>query len=162
MEYAEAVQAKAIIIHETYNPGAVTKVSVFDPDGKEIEAWSGVDPTPRTNGKGISVIPIKVKFKIRRIKIFIDSPSVPGWNEIDAVGIRESAAKTHWAVAARASSTFAQQVAPPRVVTSVLQKRRIDKLEADVKRLTKEVEKLRKLEADIAELKKLLKSRKNP
>ena len=33
----------------------------------------------------------------------IDSPSVPGWNEIDAVGLHDKNKKMHWAVAAEAS-----------------------------------------------------------
>ena len=38
--------------------------------------------------KGVSAIPLKVKFKVSKVKIYIDSPSVSGWNEIDAIGLR--------------------------------------------------------------------------
>ena len=46
---------------------------------------------------GLSEIPIRTDFKTNRVKIYLDSPSVPGWNEIDAVGLRDKAKKTHWA-----------------------------------------------------------------
>ena len=61
---------------------------------------------------GLSEIPIRTNFKTNRVKIYLDSPSVPGWNEIDAVGLRDKAKKTHWAVAADASTTYAAPYPP--------------------------------------------------
>jgi hypothetical protein len=42
------------------------------------------------------------------VKIYLASKDVPGWNEIDAVGLRDASQRTQWAVAAKASSTYAQ------------------------------------------------------
>ena len=56
--------------------------------------------------------PGRTDFKTNRVKLYIDSPSVPGWNEIDAVGLRDKAKKMHWAVAADASTTYAQPYPP--------------------------------------------------
>ncbi len=159
LEYAEPIQPKAVVIHATYNPGAVDKVGLFDPEEKEVVAWSGTDPTPRTAAKGISVIPVKVKFKTKRIKIYLDSPAVPGWNEIDAVGLRDADGKTHWAIKATASSTYAQPVvmqARQMVVISARDLQRLTLLETEVKALRKEVEKIKKLKTELEELKKLL------
>ncbi len=54
--------------------------------------------------------------KSQKIKIYIDSVNVPGWNEIDAVGIVDDVGAVHWAVKATASSTYAEpeqaQLAP--------------------------------------------------
>ena len=72
-----------------------------------MELWKGADPTPTADGMGVSEIPVKVAFKTNRVKIYIDSPSVPGWNEIDAVGLRDKNKTMHWAVAAEASTTYA-------------------------------------------------------
>ena len=41
--YENAVMPKTLAIHETYNPGAVDKVTVFDADGEEVIAWEGED-----------------------------------------------------------------------------------------------------------------------
>jgi beta-lactamase regulating signal transducer with metallopeptidase domain len=108
LEYAEEVKPTAVLVYETFNPGALYKVSVFQADGTEVEVWKGKDPTPVGSGKGVSVVPIKVNFKTKRVKIYLASKEVPGWNEIDAVGLRDTSQKTHWAVAAKASSTYAQ------------------------------------------------------
>ena len=55
---------------------------------------------------GVSRLPISAGFKTGHIKLYIDSPAVPGWNEIDAVGIEDANKKVIWASKAKASSTY--------------------------------------------------------
>jgi hypothetical protein len=111
LEYARPVVPKEIQIYETFNPGAVNRVTGFDLTGKEVELWKGKDPTPAGSGCGISKIPCKkAKVRINRLKVYIDSPAVLGWNEIDAVGLVDQDGKRQWANSAEASSTFAQQL----------------------------------------------------
>jgi hypothetical protein len=105
-EFAGPIQARAIIVYETFNPGALVRVTAFNAAGDEVIAWEGDDPTPRNKPRGISVIPIKLDFPVQRIRLFIDSPAVPGWNEIDAVSIEGVDGSIHWASQAEASSTF--------------------------------------------------------
>lgn len=109
LTYKDAVRPAAVLIYETYNPGAVDRVTGYDPSGKEVELWSGADPTPAGSEKGISVIPLHPDFDLTRIRVYLDSPKVTGWNEIDAVGLLDAAGTTHWAAGATASSTYADQ-----------------------------------------------------
>ncbi len=109
LEYAAPVAAEAVLVYETYNPGALNRVTAFRLDGVEVEVWKGADPTPRNSGKGVSEIKFRVPFKTNRVRIHLESTKVPGWNEIDAVGLRDSAGTVHWAVSADASSTYAQE-----------------------------------------------------
>jgi hypothetical protein len=44
LEYAEPVWAKAVNIYETYNPGAVVRITAFTLDDREIEIWSRPRP----------------------------------------------------------------------------------------------------------------------
>lgn len=155
-EFAEAVLPSAVAVYETYNPGSLEKMTAFDEDGKEHEVWSGTDPTPRTANRGTSVIPIKTKFKIKRVKLFFDSPSVPGWNEIDAVGLRSKADENmQWAKKVTASSTFAQGMTPvqPMVVVPAMELKR---LQDEVKELKAEMKRMKTMEAELKELKKLV------
>jgi beta-lactamase regulating signal transducer with metallopeptidase domain len=138
-EYAEEVFPKEVHVYETYNPGALYKVSVFKPDGTEVEVWKGKDPTPIGSGKGISVIPIKVNFKTKRVKIYLASKDVPGWNEIDAIGLKDTTNRIQWAVSATASSTYAQNqpVSPVDILAeqqAVIQQR-LAQLEAENREL---------------------------
>ena len=137
LEYVEPVQPKEIVVHETYNPGAVTRATAFKLDGTEVEVWKGKDPSA---GKeiGISVLPFKGAFKTNRIKLTIASPKVPGWNEIDAVGLKTAQGKTLWAVAAAASSTFAE----PAVARPDMRDHRIRQLENEVRELKRTIRKM--------------------
>ena len=98
-----------MVIHETYNPGAVTKVSAFTLLGQEVVLWSGTDPTPPSSARGISLIPLSGDFRTWRIKVYIDSPNFPGWNEIDAVGLRSKSGDVQWAARARSSSSYGER-----------------------------------------------------
>jgi hypothetical protein len=145
LEYAEPMIPTAVLVYETYNPGALYRVTAFRLDGEEVELWKGTDPTPTDAGKGVSEIPVKADFKTARIRIYIASKDVPGWNEIDAVGVRDKAKRLHWAVAADASSTYAppfEQVAPARPVN--VYEERIERLESEVRELRRMVEDLKK------------------
>src|SRR5262245_13784780 len=59
MEYAEPVVPTAVLVHETYNPGALVRVTAFRLDGEEVEVWKGKDPTPVGAGRGISEVKCK-------------------------------------------------------------------------------------------------------
>lgn len=107
LDYAEAVVPDEVHVYETYNPGALFKVSVFNSRGEEIVVWEGNDPTPTNAGIGVSKIPVKVDFKTNRVKIYLDSPAVNGWNEIDAVALIDNNHQTQWACGVGASTTYA-------------------------------------------------------
>jgi hypothetical protein len=118
LEYAEAVKPRAVRVVETYNPGALERVTVFDPQDREVEVWKGEDPTPPISAMGTSNIPVNVDFPVKRVKIYLDSPAVEGWNEIDAVGLVDAEGKLHWAESATASSTYADHPQMPQSVES--------------------------------------------
>ena len=144
LQYRTAVVPKAVLVYETYNPGALRRVSVFKTDGTEVEVFSGKDPTPPGKGKGISAIPIKFDHKISRVKIYLDSPAVQSWNEIDAVGLRDAAGNTQWATTVKASSTYAErQPAKPAKPTGQQQlQQRVKQLEDENRNLKKMIEEL--------------------
>jgi hypothetical protein len=151
LQYEDFVQPAAVLVYETYNPGALVRVTAFKPDGEEVELWKGVDPTAPDAGMGVSEIPVKVDFKTNRVKLYIDSTNFPGWNEIDAVGLRDKGKKMHWAIAADASSTYAQPYPDnnvtadlPRPSNPVQTERRLQKLENDVREIKEAIEDLKK------------------
>ncbi len=112
LEYDQAVTPTMVMVYETYNPGALTKVTAFKPDGTEVVVWQGQDPTPPGGAGGISHIDVQVDFEVRRVKLYLASTRVAGWNEIDAVGLVDENGTTHWAAKAWASSSYAGPVAP--------------------------------------------------
>jgi hypothetical protein len=147
LEYAEPIVPTAVLVYETYNPGALVRVTAFKLDGEEVELWKGTDPTTPDTDMGTSEIPVKATFKTNRIKLYLDSPSVPGWNEIDAVGVRDKAKKVHWAVAAEASSTYAPPLDAPQppalILAPVDTEQRIRQLEKEVRELKEMIRELK-------------------
>lgn len=107
MEYAKVVTPKEVHVYETYNPGALFKVAVIDAEENELTAWEGVDPTPVGSGRGTSKIAVSLGVPTKRVKIYLASDKVPGWNEIDAVGLLSDADEMQWAKKVSASSTYA-------------------------------------------------------
>ncbi len=88
VDYATAVIPTQIIIHHTFNPGAVVEVNVDNADGsKNVVVYQGSAakiaqcPYEQT----ISVTPGTVTFPATEIVISLDQSSMPGQDEIDAV-----------------------------------------------------------------------------
>jgi hypothetical protein len=107
LDYDDSVVPTAILVHETYNPGAVFKVTHVPWLGTEQVLWEGTDPTLVAAGGGVSRLPVAAGIRTGRIKVYINSPAVPGWNEIDAVGLEYGKNKqVIWAQRATASSSY--------------------------------------------------------
>jgi hypothetical protein len=108
LDYAQKVQAVAVIVFETYNPGAVSRITVSQPGNQHDYAWDVKDPTPVGKPSGVSIFPVpaQVDFAVTRVRLEIASRKVPGWNEIDAVGLLDTTGKVHWAQRATASSFY--------------------------------------------------------
>jgi len=112
LDYAQAVEPRAVRVYEINSTGAVDRVTAFDASGKEVEAWAGADPTPPGGSIATSEIPLRpLGFATKRIKVYLDSQRVKGWNEIDAVGLVGPKNKVQWAEAVEASSTYASSAA---------------------------------------------------
>ncbi|HXG13366.1 MAG TPA: hypothetical protein VNK04_26650 [Gemmataceae bacterium] len=135
LEYEQPIVPVSVRIHETWNPGAVERLTLFRLDGSEVEAWVGRDPTPADQGQGVSEIPLKVDFPTNRLVVHLRSRAVRGWNEIDAVALVDASGKAHWAVAAEASSTAASDAEQTLAVGLVRTNQRLLQLEAEVKQL---------------------------
>jgi hypothetical protein len=140
LTYKKSVVPKEVHIYETFNPGAVYRVTAFD-GMKEVDVWTGTDPILRTAQMGIAKIPVNVSFRTRKIKVYLHSKDVAGWNEIDAVALMDTSGDVQWATKARASSTYASSAPPISEMYSPVVPyvdpltERINQLEARIKAL---------------------------
>jgi hypothetical protein len=143
LEYADPVVPSGVIVYETFNPGAVNRITIFDLEGKEVEIWKDKDPLAGED-MGNFTANCKVKFKTTRVKVYLDSKNVAGWNEIDAVGLVDADGKTQWATVAHASTTYAEPAAAVVGANVQQMEARIKALEEEVRILKEEIEKLKK------------------
>lgn len=107
LEYATAVRAARLDVHENLCPGAVARVTVFDDEGGEIEVWRAVEVGATKEPARVLRIDLPLGFVVERVRLHLRSDAVTGWNEIDAVGLRDVKGTMHWAARAEASSTYA-------------------------------------------------------
>jgi hypothetical protein len=104
LKYPSPVEISQINVHETYNPGAVSKITALRPDGSEQTLWEGTAP--------VSEAPVETGFPVPpgirsdQIKVYLDTARVPGWNEIDAVEIVAPDGSRHWATESSASTYY--------------------------------------------------------
>jgi hypothetical protein len=144
LRYNTPVNASQVAIYESFNPGAVSAVTVTDAQGNNYLVFTGPDPS-RGFDMAVLVVDLPRPITIVSVRIEIASKDIPGWNEIDAVGLVDATTgRFAWADAARASSTFAEPAAPGLTQT-------ITDEESELARLRREVHELRsKLEEEQA------------
>ena len=111
LEFGAPVRATKVEIHETFNPGALESIAILDPTGAELEVWRAGKVAAASEAARDLRLDLPLGFTVERLKLYLRSEVVPGWNEIDAVGLHDDKGKVHWAERAEASSTYAD-VAP--------------------------------------------------
>jgi hypothetical protein len=108
---AKAVIPRELHVYENCAPGALVRVAAIDDAGAEIEGWAGADPSAKTLGPNFTVpiakVPLALSAPTTRIKIYLASDKVAGWNEIDAVALIGHMGEKQWARSVEASSTYA-------------------------------------------------------
>lgn len=129
--FAEAVYVESVDIYETFNAGATVKVELLDTTGRWHLLW---DSTGGSAGGSARVFSVKngiVTVPCQRVRITLDTDSVSGWNEIDAVSITgsrnspwpqtlgQSDIVVQWASAAKASSQYRVDRWTPEHMTGV-------------------------------------------
>lgn len=107
LDFAVPVVPKSVRVYEMCSTGALDKVEVTKPDGTEVVAWTGVDPMPKAARIATSEVPLSgIDVPVSRVRLHFDSPNVPGWNEVDAVGLVAKDGTEQYAVGAQASSVY--------------------------------------------------------
>jgi hypothetical protein len=141
LRYRRAVTPTAVHVYESYNPGALYRITATDSSGRETEIWLGEDPVPVGSGMGKAAVPVATGFQTDCITIYLKSSVVRSWNEIDAVGLLDSSENVQWAVSATASSSYADRTSTGPTPQS--NRQRIERLEAEVGSLRTELRLLR-------------------
>jgi hypothetical protein len=105
--YDRAVEIGEINIHESYNPGAISKVAAMLPDGSQRVLWEG---TMETGGDGLQVtsVPVPRGTTGSQIVVYVDTGRVESWPEIDAVELVGTDGSRQWASSTSASSSYSE------------------------------------------------------
>jgi hypothetical protein len=106
--FEREVEVAQVRVRESFNAGAITNVAALV-NGNAVTLWEGRS----ARGKSPRDFLVRVPPGIRAnsIIVYLDTQSVSGWNEIDAVELIGRDGSRQWATSARASSTYADRTA---------------------------------------------------
>jgi hypothetical protein len=110
LEFNREVMIAEVRVRETYNPGAVVKVTALLAGGEEALIWEGAEEPAQAPVDRSFLNPQPIK--ARMVKIYLDTAKVSGWNEIDAVELIGTDGSRQWASTATASSSYADIYSP--------------------------------------------------
>ncbi len=104
MEYAQPLEVAQVVVRETCGPGCITKITTVTDAGTEVTLWEG--PPPKNASPSSTVFNIPPGTTTSRVKVYLDTRLVAGWNEIDAVQLVGRDGTRQWARNASASSSY--------------------------------------------------------
>ena len=84
--FARPTRAGGVDIYETYNPGAVTVVEVITVNNAHHVVYQGA-AAPMGEAAFRRHIDFQPIDDVVAVRVTLDSAAVPGWNEIDAIGL---------------------------------------------------------------------------
>lgn len=88
--FEKPMKINQIIIAENFNPGAISKIALYDIIDKEYVIFNNLNVAPLNAKARMFSLMHKTDFEVRAIKIYLSTAKVPGFNQIDAIGITTS------------------------------------------------------------------------
>lgn len=89
VNYKKADFIQQVAVGESFNPGSIITIHLYDSLGTEHLIYENLDPKPITGsiGRVFNVFFEMTTYKVKDVKITLNPKSVPGFNHIDAIGI---------------------------------------------------------------------------
>jgi outer membrane protein OmpA-like peptidoglycan-associated protein len=85
--FEKPMNIEQVVVAENFNPGSITHVYVYDISDKEYLIYRNLNVAPLTIGGRMFQIFQKTDFPVASVKIVMNTSKVPGFNQIDAIGI---------------------------------------------------------------------------
>ncbi len=87
--YEKPMRIQQIAVAENCGPGAVSAIIAIDTKGEAHLVYTASPAAVQENARMLCVFVPKTPYAVREVEVRLD-PTVPGWNEIDAIGIADS------------------------------------------------------------------------
>jgi OmpA-OmpF porin, OOP family len=88
--YDKPMQIQQIAVAESYNPGALYKVYVYDEAGREYQVNTFNPMAVPLQGRMLNVFVEKTTYKVAAVKLEFDGSALPDYFSVDAVAISDS------------------------------------------------------------------------
>ncbi len=87
VEFDMPMPIEQIAIGETYNPGSISKVYAYDPDGKEFLVFEQQPGPIREQWRLFRIFIEKTAYNVKSLKIVMDGTAIDGFSDIDCIGV---------------------------------------------------------------------------
>src|ERR1043165_5383765 len=88
--FAKPIAIQQVGIAENFNPGAVQQVILYDLQDKPHRVYYGDPASSGQQSRIMHVFFVKTDYKVKAVELVLQTGKVPGFNEIDAIGISDS------------------------------------------------------------------------
>ncbi|MBA4849274.1 OmpA family protein [Emticicia sp. BO119] len=89
--FEKPMKIKQVSIGENHNPGAIIRVFAYDSTDTEHLIHDNVNDVPKMPGRMWNIVIPRTPYSVYAIKLVMSPSRVPGYNQIDAIGISELA-----------------------------------------------------------------------
>jgi len=79
-----------VVIHESFNPGAITKIYTIDEGDNAVEIYNAEPQALPKTSRILNVVIPMTEYKVKGVEVHVEGEAVPGLNCIDAIGISDS------------------------------------------------------------------------
>jgi outer membrane protein OmpA-like peptidoglycan-associated protein len=83
------IRIRQVCIAENFNPGSVVRVLAYDSTDREYILHENKEDGPTTKGRMWNIIVPQTSYTVHAIKLIVAPAKIPGYNQIDAIGISE-------------------------------------------------------------------------
>ncbi len=90
VRFDQAMRVQQIAIGESFNPGALYQVFLYDENNREYLLNTFIPRPLNVEGRLLNIYLSETEYAVSAVKIVLDGSQVPGYNGIDAIGISGS------------------------------------------------------------------------
>ncbi|MEM7041055.1 MAG: hypothetical protein AAF570_29090, partial [Bacteroidota bacterium] len=91
VEFKRAIRIRQVAIAESFNPGAISRIYLYDSNGKEYQVYKNEATKPLSRrGRMLRVFFDYTHYRVKGVKVVMNTIGMPGWNHIDAIGVSDS------------------------------------------------------------------------
>ena len=88
--FENPMKIQQIAVGESYNPGSISTVYVYDKAGNETQVYTFNSRPIGEEGRLLNIFINPTEFEVAAVKVELDGRAVPGYNSIDAIGVSDS------------------------------------------------------------------------
>lgn len=96
--FNQPIEVALVTVAESNNPGSIKWIYLYDSVNTPYKVYDAIPMATTTGPRLFNLIIPKTGFRVHRLKLVTRPDAVPGWNEIDAIGISDRPDSAHWAI----------------------------------------------------------------